>query len=492
MSKRVINREEYPMVTDWNGYVNTHSKLSCKCQDCGEQVLKTIKSLDLYGHCWCRTCERKHANEKIRETYSTDMDTIMKKVNKTNQEKRGVDFPTQSTAVREKVNNTKEERYGDSHYNNMEKNKKTKEERYGDSNYTNVEKIRETCRKRYGVQNVFQSDEHKEKMKQTCRERYDSDYWCLSEEYANTVKSIRISKKNIDFYDKLIGDKSIEFSLGATSYDIRFNKTLIEINPTYTHNNLYGYKLREENKKPKNYHLNKSLIAHENGYKCIHVFDWDNSSKIIDSLNSTPIKIGARKCELINEVPNEESVLFLAKHHLQDSCLGQQIRIGLKYNGNLVGLMTFGKPRYNKNYDFELLRLCYDFNYQIIGGTSKMFKYFLEHYLWKSVISYCDFGKFDGKVYEELGFTKINDPSPSLHWFNSRKTMKLEDKVIDISFKQHITDNYLRQRGFDQLFGATFGKGTSNYDLMIQHGYLPVYDAGQFTFAYEKKQGSSD
>lgn len=50
--------------------------------------------------------------------------------------------------------------------------------------------------------------------------------------------------------------------------------------------------------------------------------------------------------------------------------------------------------------------------------------------------------------------------------------------------KKHITDNLLRQRGFDQLFGTNYGKGTSNEELMRQAGFDEVVDAGQITFLW--------
>ena len=52
----------------------------------------------------------------------------------------------------------------------------------------------------------------------------------------------------------------------------------------------------------------------------------------------------------------------------------------------------------------------------------------------------------------------------------------------NIKTKQHITDNLLRARGFDQLFNTNFGKGTSNDELMLQAGFVTVYDCGQATY----------
>ena len=50
---------------------------------------------------------------------------------------------------------------------------------------------------------------------------------------------------------------------------------------------------------------------------------------------------------------------------------------------------------------------------------------------------------------------------------------------------EKITDNLLRQRGYDQLFKTSYGKGSSNEELMIRSGWLPVYDCGQSVYSYK-------
>ena len=107
----------------------------------------------------------------------------------------------------------------------------------------------------------------------------------------------------------------------------------------------------------------------------------------------------------------------------------------------------------------------------MLAGAEKLFKHFIELVNPQSVISYCDNSKFSGEVYTRLGFTQKGKPSPSLHWSKG---------------SEHITDNLLRQRGFDQLFNTNYGKGTSNEELMIEHGWLPIYDCGQMTFIWHK------
>ena len=253
-------------------------------------------------------------------------------------------------------------------------------------------------------------------------------------------------------------------------YDFKINNILVEINPWPFHNTTFnpipGNQLLD-----KNYHLNKSILGQQNGYQVINVFDWDDQDKIISILNNR-INIGARKCEL-KEVPIDVCDLFLNKNHLQNTCRKQLVRLGLYYQNELVQILTFGKPRYNKNYEWELLRLCTKTNYNIIGGVEKLFKYFINNYNPTSIISYCDNSKFTGDVYNKLGFILKSKSNPTRHWYN-------------IKTKQHITDNLLRQKGFDKLFNANYGKGTDNNQLMREHNFIEIYDCGQSTFIYIK------
>ena len=121
-----------------------------------------------------------------------------------------------------------------------------------------------------------------------------------------------------------------------------------------------------------------------------------------------------------------------------------------------------------------MLRLCTKFDYIIIGGSEKLFKYFINKYKPESIISYCDRSKFKGDVYQSLGFTLINKGIPTKHWYN-------------LKTKKHLLDSSLRARGFDILLGkeyGCFGKGTSNNELMLKHGFVEIYDCGQASYKY--------
>lgn len=271
------------------------------------------------------------------------------------------------------------------------------------------------------------------------------------------------SKPNENFA-RLLDEHNItydrEFRLGSYSYDFKINDILIEINPSITHNvtlSPFGKIIS------KDYHKNKSELATKHGYRCIHVWDWDDITKIIKLLLPKP-RIYARNCE-VKLVPKKEAVKFIDEIHLQNYAKST-INLGLYYNNELVSIMTFGKPRYSKNFDYELIRYCS--SAEVIGGPNKLFSHFVKDYSPKSVVSYCDLSKFTGKLYKELGFTEKR-VSMSKHWYNSKN-------------KVHITDNLLRQQGFDRLFGTEFGKYTSNEELMLSHNFIEIYDSGQVTF----------
>ena len=63
----------------------------------------------------------------------------------------------------------------------------------------------------------------------------------------------------------------------------------------------------------------------------------------------------------------------------------------------------------------------------------------------------------------------------------ARKTLR-PNEYYNPKTKRHITDNLLRQRGFDQLHNTNFGKGNSNEELMKEYGYVEIYDCGQLVF----------
>ena len=461
-------------------------------------------------------------SNKLQKVFSERGDEIREKKKATNLEKYGVEWAAQTSEVKEKSKQTCLEKYGVENGNQAkEVREKTKQyfiDKYGVENYsqtaeckekvaitwknkseedidkiltkrknTNLEKygaeypqttteikekIRRTNLERYGKPSGF----NYEKIKQTNLEKYGVAYTCLLPQCQN--KGGMISKINLRFKAKLdeLGIKNeLEFRLENKSYDIKCDNVLIEINPTFTHNSSkveWKGKFKIEPKE-EGYHQEKTIIANKNGYRCIHIWDWDDEDKLLEMLKEKKT-LYARNL-IIGKVSKKDTTSFLEKYHLQNSCNGQEICLGLYKNSELIEIMTFGKPRYNKHYEWELLRLCTKSEYKVVGGAEKLFKYFIKQYNPKSIISYCDNSKFSGNVYLKLGMKLKTFGQPSKHWFN-------------IFTFRHITDNLLRQRGYSQLHKDTIHqKGESNELLMLENGYLEMYDCGQSTYTWKNK-----
>ena len=434
--------------------------------------------------------------EKYGVEYSAQADVVKEKVKKTNLERYGVEYSFQADLVKGKIKATNLDRYGvdnpsksdvikskivKSNRKNlgvdypmqskevMDKSRVTSLEKYG-TEYPNQSdivksKIDASTLEHYGVNRVCKLDEFKQKVVDTNRERYGVDYTCLI--YSGKLKG-NDSSYNRSFAELLDSNNITyerEFLLQKYSYDFKVGDTLIEINPTATHNTRfspYG-----KNRIDTNYHRDKSELARDSGYNVIHVFDWDDTDKVLNLLKHRDT-VYARNCDV--RVGNDiDTNKYLDMYHLQGTCRGQKIRLGLYHNNQLVSLMTFGKSRFNKNCEYELLRYCSHYN--VVGGAEKLFKYFVDNYKPNSIVSYCDTSKFSGKVYDALGFKYIKTNSPRKHWYSLKE-------------KRHITDGLLLSQGYDRLFKESHGKGTSNEELILSRGYLPVYDCGQSTYIW--------
>lgn len=447
---------------------------------------------------------KKNIQKTMMEKYGVDnpmkSEEFKKKVEETNLEKYGVrNLLCSDSPLKDKIDQTNLEKYGTLDPGNrpeaQEKRKETNIQKFGKEYYTQTEeykeRVKETDREKYGVDYHFQAQEVKDKIKETNLKRYGVENVSQNPEIQNKMIQTNLKKygcwyglqtpqcrstnsestSNLTF-KQLLEDNNIEytreFPLENFQYDFKVGNTLIEINPSITHNTVvdpWNEPINEQ------YHKNKSLVAQKNGYKCIHVWDWDNVNLIVDMLRPKTI-IDSEECE-IREVSVNDCAEFLKNYNLLGNCKGQEIRLGLYKEDSLIEIMTFGKPRYNKNYQFEILRMCYEPSINVKNGFSKLFHYFLKNYNPESMITYCDLSKFRGTTYiEELEFHLDHKTNPSLTWSKNNK---------------HISNSLLEKVGYSNLFPhIEVEENVSNFDLMLRDNWLPVFDCGQGVFVWSK------
>ena len=135
-------------------------------------------------------------------------------------------------------------------------------------------KISEGRKRAYTLESPEHKRQTQEKISNTCLKRYGVKWYTLSDEIYEKNNCVSKINKNIA---KKLKEKGIEFSqeyrLENYSYDFKINNYLIEIDSTPTHNltwSPYG----KETIIPIDYHRKKSLVAQNNGFVCLHIFDW--------------------------------------------------------------------------------------------------------------------------------------------------------------------------------------------------------------------------
>lgn len=238
-------------------------------------------------------------------------------------------------------------------------------------------------------------------------------------------------------------------------------KLAIEYNGSYWHSS---------EMKEKNYHLDKTLQCEKLGIQLIHIFDyeWEDDRKCLllkELIKNKVLQpknvIGARQAE-IRTVEIAEERDFLNAYHLQGS-INSKVAYGLYYNNELIELMSFGTPRYAKEADTEILRLCTKMNWAVMGGAEKLFKHYITQRKNETIVSYCNVAKFSGEVYEKLGMQFVSLSSPNYVYVSNTGKKSLS--------RQQCMKSILIEKGW----------GTADMteeQIMKNHGYVKVYDCG--------------
>jgi len=130
--------------------------------------------------------------------------------------------------------------------------------------------------------------------------------------------------------------------------------------------------------------------------------------------------------------------------------------------------MSFGKSRYNKNYDWELVRYCNILNHNIIGGASKLLNYFRKINN-GSIISYADYTWSNGNLYQKLGFNLINQTRPSFWYIN-------KDGIYSRNqFQKHKLKNKL----------TIFDEKLTEWQNMVNNGYDRIWGCGNLVYVID-------
>lgn len=292
-----------------------------------------------------------------------------------------------------------------------------------------------------------------------CKTYVNKRYLSMFDEYAKTnhSKGTSNAEKSVVDFIKTFYKGKIETNVKSVLKDDEGNYFELDIYIPEKHVAIEynGNFWHSSENKPKNYHLIKSKLCEKAGIRLIHLYEYewlDNQLNpkikmmLKSSLGCVETRIYARKCT-VKEISNKEARVLNNAIHLQGH-RNAQVTLGLFYNNELVQLMSFSRTKYNRNLEegyWEIIRGCPGSNSMVIGGVSKLFKYFVKHYNPKGVFSYCDFNKFNGSSYAELGMKFIGYTGPDMKWLMPDGT------VVNRNPSKH---NELKKMAKYQIFGS--------------------------------------
>jgi hypothetical protein len=474
-SKEVVNKIKK---TNLERYGNNSSLHGLK-QEQTERIF-----LEKYG------CKTPLSNSDIKE-----------KIKNTLIERYGVEHPLKSNDILKKTKETNLLNWG---FDNPSKSKIV------------LEKIKETNFKKWGVDFYYKSDDFKEKRDKKILEKYGSiDYFKSKHRIENVISNKIENYPHLDiigyknrFFDILCNSCGNNFKIrtdllykrnkeghrictkcnkinnnfrsnaeieicnfleehnikvttsrrdiirGELDIYLPDHKIAIEYNGLYWHSDIF---------KDDKYHLSKYNDCKEIGIKLIQIWEdqWKNNknkvkSFLLSKLKIYKNKIWARDCK-IGYVNYKEKDLFLDQNHLQKSARSS-INIGLYYKKELVSIMTFGKRRLNSKESFELIRYCCKRDLIIVGGASKLFKYFTKNNNFDSIISYSDNTVSDGDIYKLLNFENINE-SKNYYWTDNKNRYHRftfnKKRLVKMGYDSNKTEvELMRGKGFNKIHGA--------------------------------------
>ena len=195
-------------------------------------------------------------------------------------------------------------------------------------------------------------------------------------------------------------------------------------------------------------------------------------NRILHKCNITKnrVKIFARKC-IIKEVSTAMARIFCERNHLQNYT-GASCILGLFFGDHLVSIMTFGKPRFTKEAEWELIRFCVDSGYYITGAASKLLKEFKRLKMPNSIISYADARWSNGNLYKKIDFEFI----------------KISPSFFYISKEKKVLSRYKCQKHKLMALLEDYDENLTANENMKNNGYKYIKDPGQLVFIWHKEQ----
>ncbi len=474
-------------------YLATHNE-SPLCEYGNSKQLKTFNGYTFCGKTGMCRCAREKVSQSVSNTKQKLTEDDNKKINEKRKitvlSKYGVD----NVGKTNKAKDNFESFYNDKSKVNdvVSQIKKTKLNRYNDENYNNHKQTEETNLARYGFRNTWSLTDDKQNPNLEIvrdKEKLEKLFPKISvQEIATTYKLhpqtiyYYLNKHELRVpYTSTFEDEIVYFlnELGITNI-IRNKRTIIgkeldiflpDYNLAIEYNGIYWHHDQVPHV-TKTYHRDKFILCEEKGIELFTIFSdsWETKKEIwknkIKSKIGKSKKIYARKTS-IKRIDPKDTKELLDNNHIQGYCVSE-IAYGLFDNDELVAAMTFSKPRQGigkkRENAYELVRFVS--KKTVVGGASKLLKYFIKEYSPELVYSYSDNQYSVGNLYKILGFSLENNTSIGYRYYDP------------VNKKMYHRYNFTKYK----LVDMGYDKDKTEKEIMDELGYLRIWDCGSKTW----------
>lgn len=226
----------------------------------------------------------------------------------------------------------------------------------------------------------------------------------------------------------------------------------------------------------KSMHLRKTVECERQSIHLLHIFsnEWENPTKqeiwksVINGKLGKNTTIYGRKTNAV-KITSLVARNFCDDNHLQGG-IGTSISYGLEYDDTIVAVMTFSKPRFNKKYDYELIRYCSMKGVHVVGGASKLLTKMKQY----SIITYANRRWSRGDLYTKLGFNNMGNSLPN-YFYIAKNQVRLESRN---KYQKHKLVALLED----------YDANLTESQNMFNNSYRRLWDCGNVVFTKEREQ----
>jgi len=401
--------------------------------------------------------------------------TIRAKGNETNLERYGSIFPMRNVDVKAKKLNTIIERYDSYSPSSDPVILKKIQTTYYTKYYNNV------LMKNKLFIPMFTLEEYNGTINEKRRVHYEWKCISCNNKFTDTIAAgniptcptcfpqvYNISKGEMELYESIEvsnKERSCRNLIGQKEIDIYLpdHKLGIEFNGLYWHS--------EQKGKGKYYHLDKTLMAENNGFDLFHVFEneWINSKELVmDIINrrigNIHVTTNLTKTT-IKSITNEVKSIFLTTNSIGGNDLFTKDNRGIYLGDELLAVMSISKLKNG----FEIRQYVLKIGEKFEFGNPFKLLFHSFNISGDKVVYYTDrrFNIIDDTDVVDSGFTFEGSTEPSMFYSKKNNDLISSATINSDNILQHI-------KRYDSVLTIK--------ENMVANGYLTIWDCGKLVF----------